>query len=94
MNSQEIILNIAVNLGRLGRWAHEKNYKRIPQFISDNEYYLNLLDKTKKSKKIEPTLNSFTKNYNQLISDKNYSDDWAESMFTWSNILTHRSKLA
>jgi len=94
MSTQEIILNIAVNLGRLGRWAHEKKYKRIPKFIDDNEYYLNLLSKTQKSKKIEPTINSFLKSYNLLISDKNYSDAWAEFMFTWSNILTHRSKMA
>ena len=94
MSTQEIILNIAVNLGRLGRWAHEKKYKRIPQFIDDNEYYLNLLSQTKKSTKIQPTLDSFIKNYNLRISDKNYSDAWAEFMFTWSNILTHRSKIA
>jgi len=40
MDAREIILNIAVNLGRLCRWAMEGRKERVEQFLAQTEEYL------------------------------------------------------
>ncbi len=94
MDATEILLNIAVNLGRIGRWATEKKHSRIEQFFSDTDWYVEKLAEAKKNNEIIPTLNFFEKNYARLKKNKSRNDAWAEEAFTLSNILIHRAKIA
>lgn len=94
MNAQDLTLNIAVNLGRLSRWAMEGKESRINQFLIETEEYLNQLESTPKNKKFQPTFDSFKKNFFQLKNNIKLDQFWAEDVLTWANILTHRAKLA
>ena len=94
MNAQELTLNIAVNLGRLSRWAQEGKTVRIVQFLDETEGYVNQLEKTKQNERFIKTFQSFRNNFIHLKATKNFDEEWAESMLTWANILTHRAKLA
>ena len=44
MDAKEITLNIAVNLGRLCRWAMEGRKERVEQFLAQTEGYLKALE--------------------------------------------------
>lgn len=94
MKAEDIILNIAVNLGRISRWAIDGKQSRINQFLEETETYLNLLEDAPKSVRFQKTFDSFKK-YFQLLKNSNERDEeWAEAILTWGNILTHRAKLA
>lgn len=94
MRAEQIILSIAVNLSRLSRWSSAGNSARIRQFLRDTDTYVKLLDQTKVSKRLQPTLSSFKKEYRDLVNGNFTSYDWAERTLTWANILQHRAKLA
>jgi hypothetical protein len=94
MENKDIVLNIAVNLGRLSRWAIEGNVSRIPRFIADTDYYIDLLKNNPVRSSFEPTQNKFINEYNSLKKASHYDEIWAEKSLTWSNILTHRATLA
>lgn len=94
MTAQEITLHIAVNLGRLGRWALEGKQARIKQFLIETEDYLKQLEAAPKSERFLKTFQTFKKVFFTLKDDVRLEPDWAESAFTWANILTHRAKLA
>lgn len=94
MSTRDLILNIAVNLGRIGRWAHEKKYDRINQFFLDTDYYVEQLKKARIGDKAASTLIFFEQEYSLLRKSRTFTDEWAERAFTLSNILTHRAKLA
>ncbi|MDP2671780.1 MAG: hypothetical protein Q8P13_04985 [bacterium] len=94
MTAQEITLNIAVNLGRLGRWADEGKTARIPAFISETQDYLIELENVKKNSRFEKTIQDFKSAFNELKSKSSYDEVWAEEALTWANILQHRAKLA
>lgn len=94
MTAQDLTLNIAVNLGRLSRWAMEGKESRVQQFLLETEDYLKQLEKTPKSDRFQPTFNSFKKHFSQLKGKASLDKDWAEDALTWANILTHRAKLA
>lgn len=95
MKASEIILNIAVNLGRLARWSQEDNSGRIKQFLAEIDEYCQKLKTAKVSSKFKPTLLAFEKDLMDLRSRQDeMSDVWAETALTWANILTHRAKLA
>lgn len=94
MSAQDLTLNIAVNLGRLSRWAMEGKEVRIQQFILETEGYLKQLENTPKSKRFQPTFNSFKKQFQKLKSNVKFNQEWAEDALTWANILAHRAKLA
>ena len=49
MSAEDLTLNIAVNLGRLGRWAMEGKEKRIKQFLWETDQYLEELEHASKS---------------------------------------------
>lgn len=94
MSTAEIILNIAVNLGRLSRWAMEGKKARIEQFLVETQDYLNELEKAPKSTQFNKTFSSFKHKFQELKSNPKLDDAWAEDALTWANILTHRAKLA
>lgn len=94
MNAKELILNIAVNLGRLCRWAMEGRKARVDQFLAQTEGYLNILESLPKSSRFMPTYEWFKRDFERLSHDVRMDVDWAESMLTWANILSHRASLA
>ena len=94
MSNRELTLNIAVNLGRLGRWACEGRLSRLNQFMEETEGYINQLEKAPKSPRFQRTFDIFRENFNNLKSGTQIDSVWAENMLTWANILTHRARLA
>ncbi len=94
MNARDLTLNIAVNLGRVGRWATEGNKQRIEQFLADTQEYVDQLAVTPRSKRFDPTYQRFLRSYHALTADIRCDEEWAEEAFTWANILTHRAGLA
>jgi len=94
MSSRELTLNIAVNLGRIGRWASEGRINRLNQFLEETEDYIHQLEKAPKSLRFQRTFNIFRENFDKLKSNTQVDSAWAEMMFTWANILTHRARLA
>ena len=94
MDAQEITLNVAVNLGRLARWAHEGKRNRLDQFLKETQEYIGYLERSPKSERFVPTFVNFQRDFNRLKVDPARDERWAEEMLTWANILTHRAKLA
>jgi len=94
MDAKDITLNIAVNLGRLCRWAVEGRKSRVDQFLKETEEYLQALEAAPKSKRFLPTYEWFKKDFKVLSKNVHLDSDWAESMLTWANILTHRASIA
>jgi len=94
MSAEDLTLNIAVNLGRISRWAMEGKQRRIQQFLVETDEYVGQLEKAPKNPRFVRTFEIFEKKFNSLKSDVHLDADWAEEMLTWANILTHRAKLA
>lgn len=94
MNTQDLVLNIAVNMGRICRFAMEKNEKRVEQFLDETQEYLNQLEIAQQSPKFEHTFQAFKQKFSDLKNNIQLNDEWAEDALTWANILTHRAKLA
>ena len=94
METKELILNIAVNLGRLCRWSLEKRISRVEQFLSQTQDYIKELDAAVVSPRFLPTYQWFKSDFERLRRNIRMDEDWAESMLTWANILTHRASLA
>lgn len=91
MNAQDLTLNIAVNLGRVARWASSGREARVKQFLEETEFYIEELGKAPKSSQFEQTFKAFKK---QFRKPKKIDESWVEEIMTWANILTHRAKLA
>lgn len=94
MNAEQLTLNIAVNLGRVSRWAMEGKKERVGQFLQETEDYLKQLEKAPRKERFTKTLESFKNKFYQLKNNVNLDKNWAEDMLTWANILQHRAKLA
>jgi len=94
MDAREITLNIAVNLGRLCRFAMESRKARVEQFLAQTKEYLKALESAPKSSRFLPTYEWFKNDFQRLSRDVRMDADWAESMLTWANILSHRASLA
>ena len=94
MTATDLTLNIAVNMGRLGRWAADGNTRRINMFLDETEQYLKELENSSPKEKFKPTLEFFKRKFQSLKNNKTVDDAWAEEALTWANILTHRAKLA
>lgn len=93
MNARDLTLNIAVNLGRLSKWAMEKKEKRVEQFLTETQQYINELESATKDSKFIPTFQAFKNKFGKLKNNVQLNDEWAEDALTWANILTHRAKL-
>ena len=94
MNAKELALNIAVNLGRIGRWACEGKKARLDQFLAETEALVEQLEQAPKSERFQGTFAIFKRTFNDLKRDVRLDQVWAETAFTWANILTHRARLA
>lgn len=100
MSEKEKILDIAMNLNRVGNWAaddYSAKRKRICLFLDQTREYLDSLDLTLLPPQVKKPLQSFLNEYSSLAEEgKNGPKDplaWAEKMMTWGNILTHRGQL-
>lgn len=94
MTAKELTLNIAVNLGRVSRWANEGKTARIQQFLKETESFLEQLEKSPRKNSFEPTLKVFKNKFFQLKNSSKFDYNFADDSLTWANILTHRAKLA
>lgn len=100
MNNKAKILDIAMNLNRVGNFAlddYEKKKKRIGIFLEETNEYIDSIDKSSLSGSFRKTFEKFLKEYLCLEKENIKSHDeklkWAEEMMTWGNILTHRAKI-
>lgn len=100
MSEKEKILDIAMNLNRVGNWAadgYSAKQKRISLFLEQTNDYIKSLNVSTLPVPLKKQLNRFVKEYPELENEgKNGPKDetaWAERMMTWGNILTHRSRL-
>ncbi|MBI3283072.1 hypothetical protein HYZ70_03290 [Candidatus Curtissbacteria bacterium] len=94
------ILDIAMNLNRMGNWAadgYSQRRERIKTFLDNTSNYIRELDSTSLPSSLVDTYNDFIKRYRTLekegLSGPGNPLIWAESMMTWGNILTHRANL-
>lgn len=100
MDKKAKILDIAMNLSRIGNWAaddYKGKRKRISLFLDQTSRYINSLDPASFSAPFKKTFEKFLREYPRLeeTGKKSPKDElyWAEQMMTWGNILTHRSGL-
>ena len=100
MDNKSKILDIAMNLNRIGNWAadgYNLKRERIKTFLNSTTQYVQDLEKASLPPKFRNTFDLFLKNYKILekvgIEGPADPDKWAEDMMTWGNILTHRSNL-
>ncbi len=100
MNNKALVLDIAMNLNRIGNWAVDNfsvKEKRINFFLDQTTGYIDSLSNSSFSDKFKKTFDKFLDDYKLLKQEVglNPKDNeiWGEKMMTWGNILTHRSKL-
>ena len=94
MDARELSLNIAVNLGRIGRWACEGRRNLIARFLEETEGYVRQLEQAPKSPRFQKTFDIFRETFTGLKRDMRMDSEWAEMMLTWADILAHRAQLA
>lgn len=94
------IMDIAVNLARIGNWAaddFEGKEKRINMFLEQTNAYLRDLDITTYSESTQRALARFSQVFHSLRKQTPHVSEekllWSDAMLTWSNILTHKAKL-
>ena len=99
METKSTILDIAMNLNRVGNWAaddYSGKKERIRTFLDNTTAYIQNLNFSSFPPSFTGTFNDFAKQYPSLRKEgiKGPKDPlvWAEKMMTWGNILTHRSK--
>ena len=100
MTQKAKILDIAMNLNRIGNWAADDyagKRNRIITFLSNTSLYLGDINRKLLPSSFAGTLSNFINEYKTLekegIKGPKNTMLWAEKMMTWGNILTHRSKL-
>lgn len=94
MSPKDLTLNIAINMGRLARFAAEGKTARLNLFLQETEDYLKELEQSSFKTGFEPTLRLFKQTFGFLKNNQTRSEIWAEEALTWANILSHRAKLA
>lgn len=94
MSAQELILNIAVDMGRIGRYAYEGRRARVEQFLNEIEAHVRQLESIALPSRFKGTFDAFKQSLDELAKDMRLDASWAETAYTWATILTHRAKLA
>ena len=73
MNAQELTLNIAVNLGRIGRWAGEGRRNRVNQLVWMKQNYIFIsLNLYQNHRGFQKTFAAFIKTFDSLRSDMSF----------------------
>lgn len=100
MNNKAKIMDIAMNLNRVGNMAaddYEAKKKRISIFLDETNQYIGSIDKSLLSDSFKKTFDKFLADYSVLEKKQIGTSEeklyWAEQMMTWGNILTHRVKI-
>ena len=100
MSNKAKILDIAMNLNRVGNLAadnYEKKKKRIDIFLEETRGYIDSIDESSFPISFKKTFGRFLKEYSLLEKENIKTRDemlkWAEEMMTWGNILTHKAKI-
>lgn len=100
MDAKAKILDIAMNLNRIGNWAADDfngKEKRINLFLEQTDQYIESLPKAILSSSFRKTYDRFLEDYRILKHEWEEKPvdvlAWAERFMTWGNILTHRIKL-
>lgn len=100
MDTKAQILDIAMNLNRVGNWAadgYEERKEKIKVFLGNTSNYIQNVDQSALPSSFAGTFSEFKKKYTTLeqegVAGPKDSLYWAENMMTWGNILTHRSNL-
>lgn len=100
MDEKAKILDIAMNLNRVGNWAaddFEAKKNRIEMFLNQTNHYISSLDVLSLPDSFRETFKKFLKDFEKLEKEVKVGPKdtlyWAEKMMTWGNILTHRSRL-
>lgn len=100
MTTKAKILDIAMNLNRIGNWAADgylSRKDRICIFLTNTSNYLKEIEDVEFPPSVAGTMRVFMKEYKVLesegLSSPKNPDIWAEKMMTWGNILTHRARL-
>lgn len=100
MDVRSRLLDIAMNLNRVGNWAaddYSAKQKRIITFLDQTSEYVKIINQPIKNSLLNRTFTSFLTEFKTLEKEGREGPhnelDWAEKMMTWGNILTHRSSL-
>lgn len=100
VDTKQQILDIAMNLTRIGNWAadgYEAKNKRISMFLEQTNTYIQEVRQMKVTDRFKPTFDTFCPVFQKLYSQASPTppdtDAWAETMMTWGSILTHRASL-
>ena len=100
MDMQNKILDIAMNLNRVGNWAaddYDAKKRRIKMFLANTTEYIKDVGEIPPNSIFRKVYKSFLREYPRLkregLAGPKNPLWWAEEMMTWGNILTHRAKL-
>ena len=94
------ILDIAMNLTRIGNWAddgYDAKNKRIRLFMEQTHTYIDEVRRERMTHRFKKTFDAFYPVFQRLSKEASPKPadtvTWAETMMTWGNILTHRASL-
>lgn len=94
------VLDIAMNLTRMGNWAadgFDGKQKRIELFLEQTRGYVEVLQNAQFPSRFTQTMKAFRPIFAALYKEGKTKpadvEAWAERMMTWGNILTHRASL-
>ena len=100
VNTKQHILDIAMNLTRIGNWAadgYEAKNSRIKVFMEQTNTYIDEVRHMVISNRFKQTFDAFDPVFQYLYKEASLkpanTEVWAETMMTWGNILTHRASL-
>ncbi|OGY22954.1 MAG: hypothetical protein A2172_03405 [Candidatus Woykebacteria bacterium RBG_13_40_15] len=98
MDNKAKILDIAMNLNRIGNWAvddYDGKKTRIITFLNQTTGYISSIDQSSFNQPFKKTFDRFLLEYSKLEKNAKAGPAntlfWAEQAMTWGNILTHRS---
>lgn len=98
MDVRNRILDIAMNLSRVGNWAADDygaKKERIKVFLDNTNQYIRNIDQASLPPSFKKTYDWFITEYPELeregVKGPKNPLWWAEEMMTWGNILTHRA---
>src|SRR3990167_5677768 len=96
MDQKQKILDIAMNLNRIGNFIADGKINRAMVFVDNNRTYINEIQTSKLSPKFRKTYTIFLADYPNLeksVQSSGQKDILAEKFMTWGNIFTHRASL-
>lgn len=96
MENKRKILDIAMNLTRIGNWAaddYEGKHRRLSLFMDQTLNYINDINTVNLPFSVRKPLLLVPQLLKQGRKKPKDTLAWAEKMMTWGNILTHRAVL-